>query len=301
MSKDSVTRSATKILLDGGDPDETRRIRDRLGFLDGQTTNPTYVAKNPEVQGRVASGHKLTEKEQKEEYKSIVQRISPLVGSAGVSIEVFADFNTTAEQMLAQGEEMYGWIPNAYIKYPCIPEGLRAARMSVERSIRVNMTLCFSQEQAAAVYAATKGTYEPAYVSPFVGRLDDRGENGMDLVRSLKRMYAHGDGHVHVLTASLRRLDHLVYAIALGSELVTSPAKILEEWAAKDFPLPDAAFRYNAVDAKGKPLSPIPYKDLDLTAPWESFNLKHELTDLGIERFVSDYKSTLAPAYPKAG
>ena len=291
----------TKILVDGGDPEETSRVKDLIGFVDGQTTNPSLIAKNPEIRERIASGHTLSQQEEKDEYKKIVQTISPLVGDAGVSIEVFADLDTKAEEMLAQGEEMFSWIPNAYIKYPCIPEGLRAARMSVERSIRVNMTLCFSQEQAAAVYAATKGTYEPAYVSPFVGRLDDRGENGMELVRNIKKMYAQGDGHVHVLTASLRRVDHLLYAIALGSELVTSPAKILEEWAAKGFPLPDAAFRYNAVDAKGKLLKPIPYKDLDLTAPWESFNLKHELTDLGIERFVSDYKNTLAPAYPKAG
>jgi len=63
---------------------------------------------------------------------------------------------------------------NAYVKYPCTHEGLRAAQMSVQESIRVNMTLCFSQEQAAAVYAATEGSKEPVYVSPFVGRLDDR-------------------------------------------------------------------------------------------------------------------------------
>src|SRR5438105_10877802 len=104
----------TKILLDGGDPDETLRIKGLLGFLDGQTTNPTFVAKNPEIQKRIASGRKLAREEQELEYKSIVQRISPLVGNAGVSIEVFADFDTTAEQMLAHGEEMYEWILNAY-------------------------------------------------------------------------------------------------------------------------------------------------------------------------------------------
>ena len=301
MPINTAKKPSTKILLDGGDPDETRRMRDLLGFLDGQTTNPTYVAKNPEIQERIASGHKLTAEEQQEEYKSIVRSISPLVGSAGVSIEVFADFNTTAEEMLKQGAEMFKWIPNAYIKYPCIPEGMRAAQMSVQRNIRVNMTLCFSQEQAAAVYAATKDTREPAYVSPFVGRLDDRGENGMDVVGNIKKMYERGDGHVHVLTASLRTLQHLLYAMALRSELVTSPVKILEQWAAEHLPLPDANFKYNAVNTKEAPLKPIPYKELDLSAPWESFNLKHDLTDKGIERFVADYQSTLAEAYPKAG
>ena len=291
-----TNRPATKILIDGGDPEETRRIRDLLGFLDGQTTNPTFVAKNPEVQRRMASGYKLSVEEQKQEYKQIVERISPLVGSAGVSIEVFADFDTTAEQMLAQGEEMFTWIPNAYIKYPCIREGLRAAKMSVERNMRVNMTLCFSQSQAAAVYAATKGSKEPVYVSPFIGRLDDRGDNGMQVVRNIKKMYERGDGHVHVLAASLRTIDHLLYAFELGAELATAPAKILEEWAASKYPLPGENFVYAAVDSNQNPLRPIPYKKLNLDAPWESFDLKHELTDKGIRKFVDDYKSTLAPA-----
>jgi transaldolase len=288
--------SATRILLDGGDPDETLKIRNLLGFLDGQTTNPTYVAKNPDVQRRIASGHKLSREEQKEEYKQIVRKISPLVGSAGVSIEVFADFDTTAEQMVAQGNEMFSWIPNAYIKYPCIREGLRAAKMSVERNMRVNMTLCFSQAQAAAVYAATRGSKEPVYVSPFVGRLDDRGDNGMQVVRNIKEMYRQGDGHVHVLAASLRRMDHLLYAFDLGVELATAPAKILEEWAATKKPTPGKDFVYKAVDKDDKPLGPIPYQQLDLGASWESFDLKHELTDKGIRKFVEDYRSTLMPA-----
>src|SRR4051794_15586820 len=179
----------TKILVDGGDPAETLRVKNLLGFVDGQTTNPSLIAKNPEIQRQIASGHTLTSQAEKDEYRKIVQAISPLVGDAGVSIEVFADLDTTAEDMLAQGKEMFSWIPNAYIKYPCTREGLRAAQMSVPQQIRVNMTLCFSQEQAAAVYVATKGSKEPAYVSPFVGRLDDRGENGIDLVKNIKTMY----------------------------------------------------------------------------------------------------------------
>src|SRR5262249_30588459 len=160
--------------------------------------------------------------------KQIVQAISPLVDRAGVSIEVFADQSTIAQEMLDQGREMFTWIPNAYIKYPCTAEGLRAAEMSVKESIRVNMTLCFSQQQAAAVYAATKGAKEPVYVSPFVGRVDDIGLNGMDLVKNVKRMFSTGDGHVFVLAASIRSLEHLLYCFALQTELATVPAKILE-------------------------------------------------------------------------
>src|SRR6516225_1102610 len=199
----SIRRPKTKILVDGGDPQETLRVKSLTGAVDGQTTNPTLISKNPEVRSEVSSGHKFTSREELDEYKKIVQTISPLVGDSGVSIEVFSDFNTTAEEMFAQGKEMFSWVSNAYVKYPCTHEGLRAAQMSVEQALRVNITLCFSQQQAAAVYAVTKRSKQPVYVSPFLGRLDDRGENGMDLVANIKNMYSAGDGHVLVLAASI--------------------------------------------------------------------------------------------------
>jgi transaldolase len=288
-----TNRPKTKILVDGGDPNETLRIKNLIGFVDGQTTSPPLIAKNPKIQRLVASGHSLSSDEEKAEYRRIVQSISPLVGDAGVSIEVFADLNTTGEDMFSQGQEMFSWIPNAYVKYPCTHEGLRAAQMSVQKGIRVNMTLCFSQEQAAAVYAATKGSKEPVYVSPFVGRLDDRGEDGMDLVRSIQKMYARSDGHVHVLAASIRSVNHLLCSFALGAELATVPTTVLDEWAAKGFPMPDQDFRYQGVDASGKPLKEIPYKGLGLELPWQRFDIAHELTTKGIQKFVADYQSTL--------
>jgi len=194
--------------------------------------------------------------------------------------------------MLAQGQEMFTWISNAYVKYPCTHEGLRATEMSVRKGIRVNMTLCFSQEQAAAVYAATKGSKEPVYVSPFVGRLDDRGDDGMDLVRNIKKMYSRGDGHVHVLAASIRSINHLLCSLFRGAELATVPSKVLQEWAAAGFFMPDQDFVYKGADAKGAGLKPIPCKELDLNLSWESFDLAHELTAKGIQKFVADYRST---------
>ena len=286
-------RSKAKILVDGGDPEETARVRNLVGYVDGQTTNPTLVSRNPEVRTLISSGQRFSSQEELAEYKKIVQTISPLVGSAGVSIEVYADFDTTAEDMLAQGREMYSWIPNAYVKYPCTHEGLRAAQLSVRESMRVNMTLCFSQEQAAAVYAATKGSKAPVYVSPFVGRLDDRGENGMDLVKNIKQMYEAGDGHVHVLAASIRHLKHLLGSFAMKAELVTAPGKVWEEWAASSFPLPGSDFVYQGTDKADKPLTPIVYKSVDLDRAWESFDIRHDLTTKGIQQFVADYKSTL--------
>jgi transaldolase len=241
----------------------------------------------------VASGHKLSLEEQTQEYKKIVQTISPLVGDAGVSIEVFSDLKTSAEQMFAQGQDMFTWIPNAYIKYPCTHEGLRAAQRSVEQGMRVNITLCFSQEQAAAVYAATKGTKEPAYVSPFVGRLDDQGENGIDLLKNIKQMYFQGDGHVSVLGASIRTVPQLLACFSLGIELATVPTRVLEAWVNAGCPLPDQDFVYTGIDGTGKPLKPIPYAKIDLERPWESFNLSHELTRAGIEKFVADFEGTI--------
>jgi transaldolase len=288
-----ANKPKTKILVDGGDPEETLHVKELIGFVDGQTTNPSLIAKNPEIRQRIASGHSLSAQEEKDEYRKIVRAISPLVGDAGVSIEVFADVATTAEEMLAQGEEMFSWIPNAYIKYPCTREGLRAAEMSVPRQIRINMTLCFSQDQAAAVYAATKGSRAPVYVSPFVGRLDDHGKDGMDVIKNIKKMYRNGDGHVHVLAASIRHLDHLLASFAAGVELITAPARVLAEWATKAFPIPGPDFSYNAVDANGKPLGAIPYKELDLKLPWQSFDIAHELTQSGIQKFVADYRATL--------
>jgi transaldolase len=76
----------------------------------------------------------------------------------------------------------------------------------------------FSQDQAAAVYAATRGAKEPVYVSPFIGRLDDLGQNGMDVIRNILKMYQGGDHHVHVLAASIRHLDHLLCSFALEAD-----------------------------------------------------------------------------------
>ena len=98
-----MRRWETKILVDGGDPEETVRVKNIVGYVDGQTTNPTLISKNPEVRQLLSSGQKFSSQGELDEYKKIVQTISPLVGNAGVSIEVYADFDTTAEQMLAQG------------------------------------------------------------------------------------------------------------------------------------------------------------------------------------------------------
>ena len=285
-----INRRKTRVLLDSGDPDETVRIKELLGYLDGQTTNPSLIASNPHIVKYLASGRRFTSHQESEEYRSIVQRISPLVGSAGVSIEVFADSTTSAEHMLEQGREMYGWIDNAYIKYPCTAEGIRAAQMSVASGMRVNMTSCFSQQQAAAVYSATKGTASPVYVSPFIGRLDEIGKPGIDLVKNIQRMFLQGDGHVLVLAASIRSVEHLLQCLSIDVDLVTVPSSVLSQWAIANFPVVGPPVMHTWIgDA-------IPYENLDLEQPWESFDVSHALTTKGIERFTHDYEQALAPA-----
>jgi transaldolase len=279
----------TRIFLDGGDPGETREAIRLLGFLDGQTTNPTLISKNPEARKRIEKGEKFSPDEILSFYRSVVEEISGLIPKGSISVEVYADATTKAETMLEQGKEMFSWIPNAHIKFPASAEGLRAAERAIKESLRVNMTLCFQQEQAAAVYAATKGAKKGGvFVSPFIGRLDDRGQNGMDLIANILKMYRKGDGHVEVLTASVRNIDHHLYALKLGSDIITSPFKILEEWAEDKLRVPGEEYRYNAGDLKT-----IPYSDIDLTKDWREYDIRHELTDKGMARFSADWNSLI--------
>lgn len=285
----------TRIFLDGGDPEETKKLIETLGFLDGQTTNPTLISKNPDVSKRLKSGDKFTKDEIMDFYRGIVQEISALIPNGSVSIEVYSDLNTTASQMITQAKEMNNWIKNAHIKFPATKEGLKAAHEVVKLGLRVNMTLVFSQNQAAAVYSATKGAVRgQVFVSPFVGRLDDKGENGMDLIKNILKMYGSGDGpalptgrHVEVLTASVRNLDHFLEAIKLESDIITAPFKVLKEWAESGLPMPDENFKYNPN------LKEVEYKELDLNKPWSEFNLENELTKKGIEKFSLDWDNLI--------
>jgi len=277
----------TKIFLDGGDPEETKELISLLGFLDGQTTNPSLVAKSPGIQKRIAAGQKFSEEEIMEAYKDMVSEISKIIPEGSVSIEVSADENSTTFDLLDQAKKMNTWIPNAHIKFPTTAAGLEAAAECIKLGINVNMTLVFSQEQAAAVYAATIGAKKgQVFVSPFVGRLDDRGENGMDLIKNIIEMYKDGDGHVEVLTASVRNMDHYKAALALGSDIITGPFKLIKEWKDEGMEVP-SEYTY-APDFEA-----IEYKEFDLNKDWTEFDISHELTDKGIEKFASDWNALI--------
>jgi transaldolase len=279
----------TKIFLDGGDPHETKQIIDLMGFLDGQTTNPTLISKNPHARKRLEQGDKFTREEILNFYHFVVTELSGMMPQGSISIEVYSDLATGAGEMLAQGRKMFGWIPNAQIKFPSSTEGLKAAEQAIKEGLRVNMTLCFSQEQAAAVYVATLGAKRGGvYVSPFVGRLDDRGENGMDLIANIIKMYRKGEAHVEVLTASVRTLDHLLYALRLGTDIVTVPFAILKEWGEKGLPIPGSDYVYPANNLK-----PMPYKEISLTRSWQEYDIHHDLTVKGMEKFSADWNALI--------
>ncbi|HSA84346.1 MAG TPA: transaldolase family protein, partial [Patescibacteria group bacterium] len=153
------------------------------------------------------------------------------------------------------------------------------------------------QKQAAAVYAATKlpeyKTTLPGnknvFLSPFVGRLDDRGENGMSFIKNVLAMYETSDHHVEVLTASVRTLDHFMAALAVGSDIITAPFNVLKAWAESGVKIPDKNFMY-----KTENLKDIPYQNLDLNKDWTSFDIYHDLTDSGLDRFATDANNLLS-------
>ncbi len=293
-----------KIFLDSGDPNETREIKKLFGdALEGQTTNPSLVAKHILATRDKQSHTPLTHEELMGYYRTAVTDISNqlttnhddrqnllsirLIPRESVSIEVYADVHTSKDEMLRQAREMYAWIPNAHIKFPITREGLAAAHEAIAEGMRINMTLCFTQEQAAAVYAATRGATRGAVLlSPFIGRLDDDGKQGMDLIANIIRMFSSGDGHVLVLGASIRSIEHIRSAGVLGCDIITTPMRILQEWHA------------HQQNEKSPPMSdttrePIPYHQLDLSQDWQKFNINHPLTDRGLQRFADDWKALL--------
>ncbi len=276
----------TKIFLDSGEPQETKEVKAALGWLDGQTTNPTLIARNPQLELK-AKEHKLTRQEFEDYYQQIVQEIDKIIPGGAISVEVYADLSTSAEEMIKQGERFASWADNVYIKLPIMPAGLKAAQVLLKKGIKVNMTLCFSQAQAAAVYAATQGARRgTVFISPFIGRLDDQGLNGFELVLNIKQMFASGDGHVEVLAASVRSLDHLLAALQSKIDVVTAPARVLVQWARKGMSLPaDFVYQPN--------LKPILYQSYDLSKDLQQFSLDHPLTKIGIEKFAADWNSLI--------
>lgn len=282
----------SKLFVDTGDPGEARQVQKLLqdaGYdgLDGATTNPSYFAKNPEVQARIKAGKKYSREELFAAYRKAVEALAIILSGGDISVEVYADVSTPAQSMIAQAREMYMWIPTARIKLPTIEQGLIAAE-TLKDELRLNMTLCFSQQQAAAVQSVMRDAKEPVVISPFVGRFDDRGENGVQFVSNVVQMLKQSDGHVKVLAASFRRVENIFGIIAAGADILTINLDRFQLWADTGFKLPDKNFVYT-FDGKD-----IPYEEVELGKDWREYDLRHALTNSGLKTFADDWNALLA-------
>ncbi len=270
----------TNIFLDSGDPKETRQADLMLDHLDGQTTNPSLIAKSPDVQEFLKTA-KFKRDDLFDKYRQIAFEIHDILPDGKISAEVYSDLNTEEYELYNQAQEIAEWFPGIFVKLPITKAGLATASRLVGEGISVNMTLCFSQDQAAAVHAATKNAQGGAkvYVSPFIGRLDDIGQNGGDLIRNIQKMYIDWGSHVGVLGASIRSVEHIKTCTTEQISAMTIPFKLIKE-------INDGTVAI----ATPAVLSPIVFKDLkDL--PWDQYNIAHELTAKGLEKFAADWNA----------
>jgi len=284
------TNITTKIFLDSGDPKETQIALDTLGFLDGQTTNPSLVGKNPEIQARIAAGKKFTEADLLSFYKQIVAQISSLIPAGSVSIEVYADQFSSDTDLLVQAENMYSWIPNAHIKFPTTKAGLTAANIFVASGGRANMTLCFNINQAASVYTATKNATEgQVFYSSFIGRQFDNGINGITELKNVIELYQKNNLPTQVLAASFRSFDQVKACLQLQPDIITLSLKFIQEWKNSGLEIPGDDFVFNP---EGDLLN-RPFENLDLTKNWWEYNYSDIQTDNGLDKFAADWNGLL--------
>ena len=172
------------------------------GMVDGVTTNPSLLGKEGKT------------------YLAAVKEIADLVPGP-VSGEVLA---TDYDGMMEEARRLAGLAENVVVKVPLLPEGLRAVRSLCDEGIRTNVTLCFSANQALLAAKAGAG-----YISPFIGRLDDLGEQGMDLIGKIVTIYSNYDFDTEVLVASVRSPAHVLEAALMGADVATIPFKVLRQ------------------------------------------------------------------------
>src|SRR3954454_2743558 len=189
-----------KIFLDTANLDELRKAAD-WGIVDGVTTNPSLIAKE---------GKPIEEQ---------IARICDIV-DGDISAEVVS---TVAEDMVSEGRKLAAIHKNVVVKLPLTRDGIKACSALSKEGIRLNVTLCFSAAQA--LLAAKAGAY---IISPFVGRLDDIGAVGMDLIRQITQIYKNYGYKTQVLAASLRSPTHVIDSALAGAHIGTMPFKVLD-------------------------------------------------------------------------
>ena len=192
-----------ELYLDTANIDEIRQGA-RFGVIRGVTTNPSLAAK--EGIGR------------SEAYKSAVQEIARIIDGP-ISVEVIS---TDVEGMITEGRELAEWIPNPWVKLPSTAAGLESMAVLTKDNIKVNQTLCFSVNQA--LLGAQAGA---TVVSPFVGRLDDAGHDGMEIVEDIVSIFHRYNIKTKVMAASIRHPLHCVMAAKAGADISTIPISVL--------------------------------------------------------------------------
>ena len=191
-----------KFFIDTANLNEIREAA-QLGLIDGVTTNPSLIAKEGGV-----------------DFKQHIAAICEVV-EGDISVEVTS---LEMEGMLREGREYARIAPNVVVKCPLTRDGLKATRRLTDEGTKVNVTLCFSAAQA--ILAAKAGA---AYISPFVGRLDDIGQNGLELLAEIVEIYSNYSWKTEVLAASIRHPIHVVEAARMGAHVATMPFKVIEQ------------------------------------------------------------------------
>ena len=190
-----------KFFIDTADVTEIKEAAS-LGILDGVTTNPSLIKK---------SGRPFDE---------VAKEISDLVPGP-VSLEVTS---VEADGMLAEADKLLKFGDNVVIKLPLIPEGLKACKKLSEQGVKTNVTLCFQPVQA--LLAAKAGA---TYISPFVGRLDDLGQEGMDIIPQIRQIYDNYGYETEILVASIRNPIHVLDAALVGADVATIPFSVFKQ------------------------------------------------------------------------
>jgi len=190
-----------KFFIDTANIEEIKKAN-ALGMVDGVTTNPSLVAK----EGR--------------EFKGLITEICEIVDGP-VSAEVVS---VETEGMVKEAEELAGLADNIVVKIPLIEEGIKAVRILTDKGINTNVTLCFSPLQA--LMAAKAGA---TYISPFIGRLDDLSQRGMDLVEEIAIIYDNYGFETEIIVASVRNPVHVLDAALIGADIATIPFKVIQQ------------------------------------------------------------------------
>ena len=189
-----------KFFVDTADTDEIRDLA-ATGLVDGVTTNPSLVAK---------SGRKFID---------VVQEICTIVDGP-VSAEVTA---TDHETMLKEGQKLAALATNITVKVPLTPDGLKTCKALTDAGTMVNVTLCFSANQA--LLAAKAGA---TFISPFIGRLDDVNLDGMDLISEIRQIYDNFGFETQILAASIRTVNHVTQSALIGADVITAPPDVIK-------------------------------------------------------------------------